>query len=596
MTNNLKMKSFQNLNKNNQNIDSSNNDSNINVSNNDSNINVSNNDSNINVSNNDINENLYKEAIYAQNKGNLVKASKIFNILFKKNYRTEQLFLNYALVSQYLKDIKNAIILYKEAIKINSKNFILFFKMGFILNNIGRFYEAYPFAKKAIDLDPNNWQSYHNLIKILINLNKPTEAINIAIIAKYIFPNNHLFSDLLGEIYRRIGDFEKAIDNFKTSIFLAPNDDEAHYSFANFLIGIGNKKDSLKILNKILKKNPKHSMSYYLFSTIINVDKNQDMKNRIINLKIGNFKLNKNRFNILFSKSNIYHKLKEFKKSSEILKLANELKLLDKPSNIEEVIKLSETIKNKIHLDKSFNKPKFKYLRDIFIIGLPRSGSTLVESIIGMNKDVHNLGENSILRNAFVESEKFNYSNADEIYLKYSQNFSTKKYTTNKMLSNYMHIPHIISKLEHSKVIYTFRNPLDNILSLYRAKFTGSGNEYSSSLKDSAEYYMYQFKIMSFYREKYKNYIYFLSYDKLVNNPELEIRKMIDWLGLSWDDSYLYPDKSQQGFFTASNVQVRSPINNNSVGGWVKYTELMQEPITLFKKKNFKLTSFEDFI
>ena len=59
-----------------------------------------------------------------------------------------------------------------------------------------------------------------------------------------------------------------------------------------------------------------------------------------------------------------------------------------------------------------------------------------------------------------------------------------------------MHIPHIISKLEHSKVIYTFRNPLDNILSLYRAKFTGNGHKYSSSLIDTATYYIHHFKIM----------------------------------------------------------------------------------------------------
>ena len=235
-------------------------------------------------------------------------------------------------------------------------------------------------------------------------------------------------------------------------------------------------------------------------------------------------------------------------------------------------------------------------MRDIFIVGLPRSGSTLVESIIGMNKNVHNLGENSILRNALVESEKSDFYDVDEIYFKYSQDFSTKKYTTNKMLSNYMQIPYILSKLKHSKVIYTFRNPLDNVLSMYRAKFTGVGNEYSSSLRDSAEYYMHQFKIMSFYKEKYKNFIYFLSYEKLVNNPEQEIRKIIDWLGFSWDDSYLHPDKSQQGFFTASNVQVRSPINNKSIGGWKKYTELMQEPINYFKKNNFSLTSFENLI
>ena len=94
---------------------------------------------------------------------------------------------------------------------------------------------------------------------------------------------------------------------------------------------------------------------------------------------------------------------------------------------MEENIKYCEEVKEKINLDKSFDLPKFKFLRDIFIVGLPRSGSTLVESILGMNKDIHNLGENTILLNALKESEESNYSNIDQIYLKLSQNFSTKK-------------------------------------------------------------------------------------------------------------------------------------------------------------------------
>lgn len=536
---------------------------------------------------------LFEKALLMQKKGELNKAAEIYQNLIENNYLEEKVFLNYATICQYLKKTNNAIMLLKEAIKTNPSNYVPFFKMGFILNNNGRFYEAYPFAKKAIDLNPRFWQGYHNAIKILRNLNRPKDAGRIAKTAKELFSNNHLFDGLLGDINSDIGNFKEAKKYYKNAISLAPDDDETLYSFANFSIGIGETRDSINFLKKVLNINPFHSISYYSLSTIINVEKNEEIKNRILNLKLNDFKTKNDHYTVLFSKSHIFHKIKEFSKSADFLKKANDLKLLDKPSNINEVINLSETIKSKTCLEKSFDVSKFKHMRDIFIVGLPRSGSTLVESIIGMNKDVHNLGENRILLNALVESEKSNFSNMDEVYFKYSQNFSSKKFTTNKMLSNYMHIPHIISKLEHSKVIYTFRNPLDNLLSMYRAKFTGSGNEYSSSLTDSANYYIHQFKIMSFYKEKYKNFIYFLNYDQLVNNPDHEIRKLIDWLGFSWDDTYLHPNKSQQGFFTASNVQVRSPINNKSVGGWQKYSKMMEESLNIFRVNNFSLESFK---
>ena len=67
----------------------------------------------------------------------------------------------------------------------------------------------------------------------------------------------------------------------------------------------------------------------------------------------------------------------------------------------------------------------------------------------------------------------------------------------------------------------------------------------------------------------------------------------MDWLNFQWDNSYLTPHKSKQGFFTASTVQVRSPINNKSVGGWQNYSRLLKEPLDFFKVNNFELNSFE---
>ena len=205
--------------------------------------------------------------------------------------------------------------------------------MGFILNNNGRFYEA-PFAKKAIDLNPNLWEGYHNLVKILRSLNKPKDAASIAKKAKYLFSSNHLFDGLLGDINADIGNFEEAKKNYKEAIIKAPNDDETLYSFANFLVGIGSKKESIAYLKKVLNVNPKHAISYYLLSNIVNYEEDNDLVDFVLNTQITNFKTISDRYTILFSKSNIFHKKRDFNKSAELLKQANDLKLLDRPSNI----------------------------------------------------------------------------------------------------------------------------------------------------------------------------------------------------------------------------------------------------------------------
>ena len=542
---------------------------------------------------------LLQNALILQKKGEFDEAAKIYNQLIKNKFFEEKVFLNYASICQGQNKLNDAIILYKEAIRINPKNFIPFFKVGFILNNRGMAYEAYPFAKKAIELNPNFWQGYHNFIKILRELNRPKDAASIVEKAKNLFSGNHLFDGLLGDINSDIGNFEVAIENYEKAIKKVPNDIETQcctiYEYANFLVGIGRKKESISYLRKVLKLNPKYAMAYYLLSDIFKSGEDEALENIILNTQITDFNTLEDKYSILFAKSNIFHKKKDYEKSADLLKQGNDLKLLDKPSDLEEYIKFWDKLKEKSNLDKSFDLPKFKFLRDIFIVGLPRSGSTLIESILGMNEDVYNLGEKTVLLSALKESEESNYSNIDQIYLKICQNFSSKKITTNKMLGNFLYIPHIISKLEHSKVIYTFRNPLDNILSIYKAKFTGNGHKYSSSLIDTATFYIHHFKIMSFYREKYKNHIYFLNYDRLVNNPEIEIRKLLNWLGLAWSDSYLNHHKSKQGFFTASNVQVRSPINNKSVGGWQNYSKLLKESLDVFESNNFPLDSFEKF-
>ncbi len=91
---------------------------------------------------------------------------------------------------------------------------------------------------------------------------------------------------------------------------------------------------------------------------------------------------------------------------------------------------------------------------------------------------------------------------------------------------------------------------------------------------------------MSEYKIKYPSFIYHLDYDLVVTNPDKEIRSLISWLGLKWDDNYLFPHLNKRIVNTASNVQIRSPINAKSLGGWRNYINLLQPAIQILKKTN----------
>ena len=280
------------------------------------------------------------------------------------------------------------------------------------------------------------------------------------------------------------------------------------------------------------------------------------------------------------------HKDNNFKESANNLQKANELKLTLNPSQHDELIEKSKNLLIASKKTEINDKDNAKYPQSIFIVGMPRSGSTLIESILSMNSNVQDLGEINILEESY-EEEKRN-SQCSTLAELYWQKIKTKKQewkaTTNKWLYNYQYSGIIASQIPNAKIIHSFRNPLDNILSIYRANFA-TGNKFSSSLIDCSKVYLNQENIMNQYKKEFGSRIYNLNYDLLVTNPEKEIKSLIAYLGWAWDDIYLTPHLNKRSVQTASVVQVRSPINSKSIGAWKNYKKLLQPAINLITKE-----------
>ena len=91
---------------------------------------------------------------------------------------------------------------------------------------------------------------------------------------------------------------------------------------------------------------------------------------------------------------------------------------------------------------------------------------------------------------------------------------------------------------------------------------------------------------MNEYKKRFKATIYDLNYDSLVTNPNKEIKSLISWLGWEWDNKYLSPHLNPRSVFTASNVQVRSPINSKSIDGWKNYKEMLKPAIEILTQSD----------
>ena len=404
---------------------------------------------------------------------------------------------------------------------------------------------------------------------------------NIAEASKYYqffinqgFKDHRIFLNS-GEILKDLGRLDEAEIWIRRAISIKPDYVIAHNNLGNILRANNKLEEAESCYCRAITFNPDFVKAYYNLSTLTSTVENKIWEPKLFSESFLKNKSKNDQFIIFFARSNILHRRKNYKESAKYLELANHLKILIRPSNSDSLIKKSRSLlieKSKTNLN--FKKEK-KYPQSIFIVGMPRSGSTLTESIISMNSKVFALGEINALERSFKEWKK-NKEKVDLIDL-YLQRINKIKsdITCNKWLYNYQYAGIISTQIPNSKIIHCFRNPLDNILSIYRANFP-MGNEYTSSLVDCAHIYLDQKRVMNEYKKKYRENIYDLDYDLLVKNPDEEIKFLIQWLGWKWDKSYLKPHLNQRSVFTASDVQVRSKINTKSIGSWKNYKEMLK--------------------
>ena len=478
--------------------------------------------------------------------------SKREKILKNKELVNIDLLIRKALELQAQGKKFEAVKYYTYLIKQGIKDYRVCSNYGIFLNEIGKHQEAELELKKAISLNPKYANAYYNLAVLLMGQGKLKEA----------------------EL-----ELKKAI-KFKPDFAIA------HYNLGFILKDLGRLKEAESFNHKALAVNPHLTDAYLSLSTMKTNDKNQKWRNQLFSEGLLKNKNNRELINIFFARSNILHKEGKYQESAGNLIKANNIKLRMHKSEANLLIDKTKKLKISSNSFGRKTEGSEQYPMSIFIVGLPRCGSTLVESIVSLNSKVRDYGEVNIFEESYREYKKSEKkTDLCKIYLKKLEITNNQTITTNKWLFNYQYAGIIAKAIPNAKIIHCYRNPLDNILSMYRAHFA-TGNNFSSSLVDSAKVYSDQEEIMKIYKNDFKNHIYSLNYDELVTHPSEQIKSLILWLGWTWEDLYLSPHLNNRRVSTRSNVQVRSPINRKSLGGWKNYKELLKPAMKIITQKD----------
>jgi hypothetical protein len=219
----------------------------------------------------------------------------------------------------------------------------------------------------------------------------------------------------------------------------------------------------------------------------------------------------------------------------------------------------------------------------ILILGMPRSGTTLVEQIISNHSKVTAAGElrflkmfGSSLAEGKVEVSGDKLRTARNQYLNELIKLSVgRPFVTDKMPSNFFYIGLICSALPEAKIIHVKRNPAATCWSNYKQNFAVKGLGYSYDLLDVVHYFQMYEELMLFWDEHYPGKIYHLDYEQLTTDQESETKKLIQYLGIDWEDACLFPEENKRYVKTASNLQVRKKVYKGSSEEWKKFEKYL---------------------
>lgn len=428
--------------------------------------------------------------------------------------------------------------------------------------------------------EKNNKQLQINILISQIYIRKKmfknAEEILIKLVNKY----SHLEIGYLNlsDLYIVTKELDKGINIIKKGLSLFPNYIPLYKNLAIIYKNNGLLDKAIEIHLLIIKKNEYDFNSYYELSTIYDFKDHKDNLNLLLNTNINKLNIS-SKIYAAFALSNIFHKKKEYDKSAYFLKIANDESLKLSKSTYQLRVNNAEFIRS-LDIKKQRCRPSIKSEQLIFIVGMPRSGSTLLENILSLNSNVVDMGEVDFLEESIKEIKDI--KDVFNSYKKRVNNkFKAASYFTDKNLFNFIYCPVIYRYFPNAKIIYCMRNPLDNILSMYRTNFRNQSFTYS--LTDIAKLYVYHFDIMHEYKRLYSEIIFEYNYEKLVKNPNEEIPKIINWLGWEWDETYLAPHKNKRNVFTASSSQVRKKIYASSIRVWEEYEKLLTPAIDIVK-------------
>lgn len=454
---------------------------------------------------------------------------------------------------------------------------------------IGRLRDAENLLRRAVELRPSWTVAKANLALILGRMGRPAEALELLGDILAAEPDDVGHWNLKAATLARLGEFDEGIELYEQVLREAPRNARVWVSYGHLLKTVGRLDDGIAAYRKAIMITPSLGEAWWSLANLKTVKFTDEdinaMKSSLESSKLSH----EDRFHLDFALGKAMHDARRTDKAFEHYSDANALRLKTQPYR---PLLLTKIVDRCI---ESFTAQAFaeragggcKSPDPIFVVSLPRSGSTLLEQILSSHSLVEGTAELQDMPalsrkvgeypNGVLDLDEDARRALGEEYMKRAavQRRTNRLFFVDKLPNNWLLIPFIQLILPNAKIIDARRHPLSCCFSNFRQHFS-RGQDFTYDLSALGHYYSDYVRLMAHIDTVLPGRVHRVIYERMVDDTENEVRRLLAFCGLEFEPACLEFYKTDRAVRTPSSEQVRRPIYRDATEEWLPYEKYLE--------------------
>jgi tetratricopeptide (TPR) repeat protein len=454
--------------------------------------------------------------------------------------------------------------------------------LGVAMERLGRLEEAEASYSQAVALQPELAEAHLNLGNALQGLGRFSEAEQSYTQAIALKPKYTEAHGQLANLLNKSGKLLEAETIYRRTIALEPSLAGAHLNLGNTLQELGRLDEAKDCFIEAVTHEPDFAEAHRHLAAIKNFSQQDEQFSKMVELYRDEAITENQRCHINFGLAKAHEDLEDFAQAFVHYEEGNKTRRKLLNYDFEKDRELFKRIKNSYPqiADNSLGSDRLvKSHVPIFIVGLMRSGTTLVEQIISSHSDVTGAGElpfvtkfgREIATGLAVASREL----LVEFRTKYLEELASVSegniFVIDKNPLNFLYLGLLVATFPEAKIIHVRRNPAAVCWANYKQYFVSANLDYCYSLDDISAYHGLYRDLFKLWDKSFGRRIFNLDYEVLTTNQEMKTRNLIDYLNLNWEEQCLSPQENARSVATLSNIQVRKEVYQGSSNEWEKY-------------------------